>query len=122
MLCEADDLNYGAMWECPLLIELNSVPTKVGRQSQAAVDQLSNSFHNQAAFFETSNGDSAKSNQTIAANDPRDSTQVPSLYYAMLSDSLPFPGPPHLFQFHIMNLLCHAPECLGFSLLIFEAA
>lgn len=73
MLCEADDLNYGAMWECPLLIELNTIPTHPGRQSQDAVDELSNSFHNLSAFWENSKNDSAKSRSVIAANDPRDS-------------------------------------------------
>ena len=30
MLCEADNVDTGAMWECPLLVELNT--TAVGRK------------------------------------------------------------------------------------------
>lgn len=75
MLCESHDQNCGAMWECPLLLELNTVPANPGRQSQDAVNELSKSFNNMRAFQEASNSDTAKSASAIAANDPRDASK-----------------------------------------------
>ena len=76
MLCEADTLEFGAMWECPLLIELNTIPIHPGQQSKAAVKELADSFNNLRAFMDINNGDSAKSPQVVAANDPRDASQM----------------------------------------------
>lgn len=76
MLCEAKDLQCGAMWECPILLELNQVPLRPSSQSKEALDELSKSFHNLAAFREPANGDSAKSASVVAANDPRDASEV----------------------------------------------
>ena len=76
MLCEADNTDYGAMWECPILVELNHISQHPGRQSEAAISELSKSFNNMDAFSERVNGDSAKSQSVIAANDPKDAALV----------------------------------------------
>lgn len=87
MLCEAEDLDTGAMWECPLLIELNSVPQRSKRQSQEAMRALGDAFHNMSAFNERTQGDTAKSPAAAAANDPMDYSKV-SLF-RMFLQSLP---------------------------------
>ncbi len=76
MLCEAEDLDTGAMWECPLLIQLNIVPQQSHRQSEDAMRALGEAFHNMSAFSEKTQGDTAKSPAAAAANDPRDYSKV----------------------------------------------
>lgn len=72
MLCEAEDLDTGAMWECPLLIQLNRVPQHAHRQSEEAMRALGEKFHNLSAFSERTQEDTAKSPSAVAANDPSD--------------------------------------------------
>ena len=40
MLCEADDVDTGAMWECPLLLELQQAPLQPRRTSVSGVGTL----------------------------------------------------------------------------------
>lgn len=42
LLCEAEDLDTGAMWECPLLIELNKKPETSSRWLKSTMRALSN--------------------------------------------------------------------------------
>ena len=76
MLCEAEDLDTGAMWECPLLIQLNSVPQQSKRQSEDAMRALGEAFNNISAFNERIQDDTAKSPSAAAANDPADYSKV----------------------------------------------
>ena len=76
MLCEAEDLDTGAMWECPLLIQLNRVPQQSRRQSEEAMRSLGDAFHNISAFNESTQDDTAKSPSAAAANDPADYSKV----------------------------------------------
>lgn len=59
MLCEADTVDTGAMWECPLLLKLSVVPEH-GRHSMlsglSGLRSLSNSYNNISTFHPSSNG------------------------------------------------------------------
>lgn len=78
MLCEAEDLSTGAMWECPLLIELNTVSPNSSRASEDTMQALGEAFHNMSAYSEHTQTDSAKSVFAAAANDPVDSSKARS--------------------------------------------
>ncbi len=57
MLCEADSVDTGAMWECPLLLALTVVPEEHRRRSAlGSLHSLSNSYNNISAFHPSSNG------------------------------------------------------------------
>lgn len=49
MLCTARDLDTGAMWECPLLIQLNEAP----KPASSSVQALGEAYNNISAFRET---------------------------------------------------------------------
>ncbi|KAK9916361.1 hypothetical protein WJX75_001798 [Coccomyxa subellipsoidea] len=56
-LCEADSVDTGAMWECPLLLALTVVPEEHRRRSAlGSLRSLSNSYNNISAFHPSSNG------------------------------------------------------------------
>ena len=76
MLCEAENLDSGAMWECPLLIQLNRVSDNSERGSKEAMQALGEAFNNITAFTEDTQADSARSPSAAAANDPVHSSQV----------------------------------------------
>ena len=76
MLCEATDLDSGAMWECPLLIQLNRVPENTQQASNETMQALGEAFNNISAFTEKTQGDFARSPSAAAANDPQDSSKV----------------------------------------------
>lgn len=94
MLCEAEDLDTGAMWECPLLIQLNRVPTVSRQASTDTMEALGQAFHNLSAFGEETQADSAKSPDAAAANDPKDSSKV---YWSILGGVLYQQSRPQAF-------------------------
>lgn len=56
-LCEADSVDTGAMWECPLLLALTVVPEEHRRRSAlGSLRSLSNSYNNISPFHPSSNG------------------------------------------------------------------
>ena len=67
MLCEASTLDTGAMWECPLLIELNYVPESTGKATKRTLGQ---SLNNISVFREHGDGDGGMSPAAAIANDP----------------------------------------------------
>ena len=86
MLCESDTLDTGAMWECPLLIRLTTVPeySRKASQLRSLTDALNNIaiFRDQGHFdpkgHKEPNGAAAEKAESAAANAPLRAERVDS--------------------------------------------
>lgn len=56
MLCEADTVDTGTMWECPLLLSLTQVSEEQRRRSAPSGLQPIKAYNNISAFHPSSNG------------------------------------------------------------------